>query len=134
MVVSDVEALWQSLFLRDQRRANRGTGTVTFDAGPADQTGWGGISSESSPDAITVPAVRIDERLRYVDIAVLKIDGEGADTLVLRGCEGLLKDRRIQTIYFEQHPLRMERLGSVGYDCRSLGADAKEWIGWPRKP
>lgn len=118
-------------------------GSITFDAGPADQTGWGGISRDVSANTITVPMVRLDEELRDADIDVLKIDVEGADTLVLRGCEGLLRERRIRTIYFEQNRQRMEQLGippddavrflrGVGYECRPLGADAMEWTAYPK--
>jgi len=118
-------------------------GSITFDAGPAEQTGWGGISRGPSANTITVPMVRIDEELRGTDIEVLKIDVEGSDTLVLLGCEGLLKERRIRTIYFEQNRHRMEQLGippdnavrflrGAGYECRPLGADAMEWIAFPK--
>ena len=118
-------------------------GRIAFDAGPAEQTGWGGISRDSSANTITVPMVRIDEELRGTDIELLKIDVEGADTLVLLGCEGLLQERRIRTIYFEQNRQRMEQLGippddavrflrDAGYECRPLGAHAMEWIAFPR--
>ncbi|HYR57132.1 MAG TPA: hypothetical protein VEO95_00825, partial [Chthoniobacteraceae bacterium] len=71
-------------------------------------------------------------------IAVLKIE-EGADTWVLFGCEALLKARKIDTIYFEQQPSRMERLGiapgdaqrlleKFGYQCRALSRDGVEWM------
>lgn len=118
-------------------------GTVSFDAGPADQTGWGGLSRDTSATTITVPMVRLDEELSETTIDVLKIDVEGADTMVLRGCEALLKGRRIQTIYFEQNLDRMKGLGiaqgdaqdflrSLGYECHCLG-DGPEWIGFPQK-
>jgi FkbM family methyltransferase len=119
-------------------------GTVTFDAGPADQSGWGGISATPSATTITIPMVRIDEELPDTKIDVLKIDVEGADTWVLFGCERLLKSRRIQTIYFEQNPHRMERLGivpgdaqkflqNIGYEYHPMGADDSTWIAYPHK-
>lgn len=117
-------------------------GTIMFNAGPPDQTGWGGISRNPSPNAITLPLVRLDEQLPDTYVDVLKIDVEGADTLVLFGCERLLKRRRIQVIYFEQNPARMEQLGialedaqrflrSVGYECRSIRGDEGEWLAHP---
>ena len=118
-------------------------GTVTFDAGPADQTGWGGISAGGSATAITVPLVRLDEQLPDAKIDVLKIDVEGADTWVLFGCEALLKRRAIQTIFFEQQPSRMKLLGiepgdaqrflaGLGYECQPLGAEEGEWTASPK--
>lgn len=86
-------------------------GTVRFDTGPAEQTGWGGVVEGSSPsEGVEVEMVRLDAVIEE-PIAVLKIDVEGADTLVLRGCEKLLQRKMIQTLFFEQNPVRMERLG-----------------------
>jgi FkbM family methyltransferase len=63
-------------------------GTIQFDAGPPDQTGWGGITDGSSSKALDVPMVRLDEQLGNINIEVLKIDVEGADTLVCSGAKG----------------------------------------------
>jgi FkbM family methyltransferase len=119
------------------------TGGIAFDLGPADQTGWGGISYGSCVDNVEVPLVRLDEALPATNIDVLKIDVEGADTFVLQGCEGLLRDRRIRMIYFEQNVGRMKQLGispgeaqgflrSFGYECRSMGRGGGEWLAYPR--
>lgn len=119
------------------------TGSVTFDVGPSDQTGWGGISNTTSSTTVTVPMVRLDEDLHDRRIQLLKIDVEGADTWVLFGCEDLLKKRNIQTIYFEQNKERMECLGiapgeaqkflnSVGYECHPISKDDGEWIAYPK--
>ncbi len=121
------------------KAAGNRSGTVTFEAGPVEQTGWGGIAAAESATAITVPMVRLDEELPDAKIDVLKIDVEGADTWVLFGCEALLKARKIDTIYFEQQPSRMERLGigpgeaqhfleKLGYQCRALSPDGIEWM------
>jgi FkbM family methyltransferase len=120
-------------------------GTVTFDVGPAEQTGWGGISATPSATTITIPMVRIDEEIPDTKIDVLKIDVEGADTWVLFGCERLLKSQRIQTIYFEQNPQRMERLGiapgdaqkflqDIGYEYHPMGADGRSGLRIPTRP
>ena len=117
-------------------------GTVTFDAGPADQTGWGGISASGSATTITVPLVRLDEELPEAQIDVLKIDVEGADTWVLFGCASLLQRRAIRMIYFEQQPSRMKPLGiepgdaqrflaGLGYECHPMGADEDKWTAYP---
>lgn len=115
-------------------------GTVVFDVGPAEQTGWGGVSTTTSKTSITVPVVRLDEELPDIGIDVLKIDVEGADTLVILGCEALLKAHRIGTIFFEQNTSRMESLGigadvarkflnNLGYSCEQAeGA----WTAFPK--
>jgi FkbM family methyltransferase len=117
-------------------------GTISFDTGPVEQTGWGGISAGALANSIPVPMVRLDEQLPGVRIDVLKIDVEGADTLVLFGCERLLKGQNIKIIYFEQNPERMEQIGiaqgeahqflrSVGYDSRCIGGNEEEWFAYP---
>jgi FkbM family methyltransferase len=113
-------------------------GTIEFDAGPESQTGWGGIAAQATATSIKVPIVRLDEELGDREIDVLKVDVEGADTWVLLGCEELLKQRRIGTIFFEQNVPRMQNLGidpklavtfleDHGYRCRQAG-DEDEWM------
>ncbi len=115
------------------------SGTAQFEIGPSDQTGWGGMSLDSQ-DTISVPMTRLDDEIAEEKIDILKIDTEGADTLVILGCERLLRDRRIQHIYFEQNMPRMKQLGiepgtaqkfleTNNYRCRSLGGDA--WTATP---
>lgn len=117
-------------------------GTVTFDVGPNEQTGWGGISENPSPDTISVPIVRLDEELPDTQIDLLKIDVEGADTWVLHGSEALLKKRLIKLICFEQNSERMAALGidaqdaqvflrRMGYECHPMTPDEGEWIAFP---
>lgn len=117
--------------------------TVTFDLGPEDQTGWGGINSGiSGTQSVEVEMVRLDSIISE-PISVLKIDVEGADTLVIKGCEELLKKKLIRKIFFEQNPGRMEKLGiapgeaqafleSLDYACTPFGSDDGEWVAEPR--
>lgn len=86
-------------------------GHALFQAGPAGQTGQGGIV-RSSDRAHTVEMVTLDDEVAGSPdvIDVLKIDVEGADTLVLRGADRLLKEHRIRNIFFEQFPARMTEL------------------------
>jgi len=118
-------------------------GTLAFDPGPPEQTGWGGISPVFSPGTLVVPAVRLDQTLPDAPIDVLKIDVEGADTLVLRGCEALLRARRIGMIFFEENRVRMEALGiapgeaqtflrDLGYTCVPFEARHQEWTAYPK--
>jgi FkbM family methyltransferase len=127
------------------KAAGHKTGTVHFNAGPIEQTGWGGISNDASANNIEVPLVRLDEELPDEVIDVLKIDVEGADTWVLYGCEQLLRKRQIRKIFFEQNDTRMAELGiganeardflaSVGYRCIPFGHDGGNWIAYPNSP
>jgi len=116
-------------------------GLMTFDPGPEQQTGWGGLRPEGAA-GIRVPVRSLDEvfaRVERVAIDLLKVDTEGADTWVLQGAMRLLRDRRIGHILFEQYPARMAELGiepgaaqtllaTNGYHCRQLGPD--EWYAW----
>ena len=124
------------------KAAGHKAGTTHFNAGPIDQTGWGGISNDASANNVEVPLVRPDEELPDSMIDVLKIDVEGADTWVLYGCEQLLKKRQIRKIFFEQNSTRMAELGigandardflaSVGYACIPLGRGNREWVAYP---
>lgn len=124
------------------KAAGHKAGTVHFNTGPIDQTGWGGISNDTSTDTVEVPLVRLDEELPDSMIDVLKIDVEGADTWVLYGCEKLLKKKQIRKIFFEHNNVRMAELGiganeardfltSVGYTCIPFGRDGVEWVAYP---
>lgn len=87
-------------------------GILPFTLGSDDQTGWGGLASSITSSTISVEVVRIDDLIATQDeIALLKIDIEGADTWALFGCEKLLRSRCIKEIWFEQNKLRMRELG-----------------------
>ncbi|MHC5610269.1 MAG: FkbM family methyltransferase [Nostoc sp.] len=89
-------------------------GHLFFDLGPEEQSGWGGLLVDEQSDAIQVPVISLDEmflKTDYLDIDVLKIDTEGADTWVLQGAEQLLRSHRIHHIFFEENTVRMAKLG-----------------------
>ena len=89
----------------------RVAGSLQFDIGPPDQSGWGGLSTAASSNTVAVDVVRLDELWSMGDdVGVLKIDVEGADTWVLQGAERLLKAKRIKAIYYEQNKPRMREL------------------------
>jgi FkbM family methyltransferase len=117
-------------------------GTVTFDTGPKEQTGWGGIAAGDPENSIVVPMERLDEQLPDDPIEVLKIDTEGADALVLFGCERLLKTQKIKNIYFEENPDKIQRIGlapgeaqrflrKMKYECHCLDESGTEWFARP---
>jgi FkbM family methyltransferase len=115
------------------------SGSLQFDLGPDDQSGWGGIVVQSQDRTIEVPVVSLDDFLlknecQHID--VLKIDTEGADTWVLQGAEKLLRSHKIRHIFFEENVVRMSKLGikpgeaqnllqECGYEIESLGGG--EW-------
>jgi FkbM family methyltransferase len=117
-------------------------GTLNFDIGPEDQTGWGGLANSASTRTLRVKVCRLDDLAPPgKQISVLKIDTEGADTWVLYGAEKLLREKRISHIFFEANLVRMQQLGihpgeakkylnDLGYAVHSLGAD--EFYSLPR--
>jgi hypothetical protein len=68
------------------------------------------------------------------EVAFLKVDVEGAEMEVLRGCERLLSERLIEQMYFEHNEVRARQLGyddqgpvaylrQFGYQVEQLGDD-----------
>jgi FkbM family methyltransferase len=117
-------------------------GDAWFDVYAGDQTGWGGLSKEEGAGRIRVPVRRLDDLLQDTPepIEALKIDTEGADALVLRGAERLLKAKCIRNVFFEVNEGRMGMLGvakdephryleSCGYRVRHLNND--QWYAFP---
>lgn len=118
--------------------AGREHADLSFDLGPNDQTGWGGLAAAGA-NTTTVPCVRLDDLAAERGIAridALKIDAEGGDAWVLYGAERLLAQRRVGHVFFERNEPRMRALGvsfadlaqflaRLGYVPRQLAAD--EW-------
>jgi FkbM family methyltransferase len=76
-------------------------------------TGWGGFVLDSNSNSIEVQVDTLDNytsKNNITKVDVLKIDTEGADTWVLYGCERLLKEKKIQNIFFEHNIVRMDLL------------------------
>ncbi len=101
--------------------AGRERGTLSFDLGPADQTGWGHLHRGTGGAEVDV--VRLDD---YCDehgithIDVLKIDTEGADVWVLDGAQRLLDSKRITTVFFEEVRSHARRLGVAEGEGRRI--------------
>ncbi len=120
-------------------------GVLDFVLGPEKQTGWGGLLNDPNQASCKVVCTRLDELAPDAHIRVLKIDVEGADTLVLKGCEQLLRRRQIDEIVYEQNAPRMSRLGiepgeartyleSLGYAVEPIAepdAAVSEWRAVP---
>lgn len=90
-------------------------GVLTFDMGPEDQTGWGGITKEiNNENHVSVNSIPLDTYFKDIEekyIEILKIDTEGADYLVLKGATELLKQKKIKHIFWEENTYRANLLG-----------------------
>lgn len=98
-------------------------GKIYFDLGPKDQTGWGGISlNDNGEHIIEVETITLDNYFKDNKdiIEVLKIDTEGADYLVIKGCTDLLRAKRIKHIFWEENIFRAQKLGLNGMDAQKL--------------
>jgi FkbM family methyltransferase len=127
--------------VHDQAVAQR-RGSMQFDSGPPDQTGWGGFARDSSETSIEVEVVRLDEALFDVpQITVLMIDIQGADFWALQGAERVLRERRVQHVTWEENRARMQRLGiepgepqqfmeRLGYKAMPLNNAAAHVLHW----
>lgn len=89
-------------------------GEVSFDLGPRQQTGWGGISEGvgTGSRVIRVATERLDRLAEAtMPVRLLKVDVEGAEALVFEGASELLRQRAVQEVWFEDNVPRREALG-----------------------
>ena len=111
----------------------RETGTLAFDPGPDEQTGWGGLALHETARTTPVDVVTLDSLVRE-PVDLMKVDVEGAELWVFEGAQGLLRERAIRQIVFEDNRGRSAALGisdgeasrmleSVGYRVRELGEE-----------
>lgn len=117
----------------------RQSASFDFDPGPNHHTGWGGLTSASTSETLKVQVNRLDEVLEpEARIKALKIDCEGADPWIIEGAGRLLRQHRIEHVFFEVNPVRQKRLGvdpavamdllaECGYDTRPLAKDSLEF-------
>jgi FkbM family methyltransferase len=101
--------------------AGKERGSLAFDLGPPNQSGWGGLALDRTSNSVDVEVVRLDEMIRDDQpISVLKIDTEGSDTWVLQGCEGLFSKGQVHTIHYESNKVRSRPLGIDDNESRRL--------------
>jgi FkbM family methyltransferase len=122
--------------------AGAAPGKFQFDLGPPDQRGWGGLALAASDRSIEVDVVRADEAIpSNTQIALMKVDTEGADAWALMGCERLLKAGAVREIWFEQNKPRSQALGipldaareflrTVGYAATPRGEQGSQVVEW----
>lgn len=81
-------------------------GEILFNAEPTVRV-TNSITTTSSQHTVKVPSVKLDTyaQSQFIkDIAFLKIDVEGYETLVLQGAQRLLSNQHIKQIYYEVNP------------------------------
>ena len=100
------------------------------------ETGWAGIAPVKTTPTVPIAAATLDQICAGIEsIDVLKIDVEGAESLVLKGASGLLRAQRIKEVFLEVNKVCMARLGiandeplellhTFGYQCMSDGDGA----------
>lgn len=90
--------------------ASTNASEVNFDLGPREQTGWGGISKTdvgADPRVIRVQTDSLDRILdQHTPVRLLKVDVEGAETLVFEGAADMLSRRQAQEIWSEDNEPR----------------------------
>lgn len=115
--------------------ASRKEADEIFSLGSAQQTGWGGIAPPASTSpafaedmTVSVHGHRLDVIFSGQDIAVLKVDCEGADAWVIEGASGLLAEKRIAHLFFEENLYRQSELGiKIGSTLRTLESFGYQW-------
>lgn len=88
-------------------------GTIMFDNDPVNRA-TASISFSENALSTAVPAITLDSFLeahRIDSVALLKIDVEGFETLVLSGASRMLAEKRAVSIYFEVCPFLTRRAG-----------------------
>jgi FkbM family methyltransferase len=126
--------------------AGKEDGTLRFNLGPTEQTGWGGFAVATAEGGVDVDVVRVDQAISCdKPIALLKVDIEGADAWALMGSERLLKTKAVREVWFEQNKPRMQELGiplnaaqdflsSMGYSSSPNGPTASDLVEWTAIP
>lgn len=119
------------------------TGIASFVLGPEEQTGWGGIVTDdaATKGLVKVVLCRMDDLIPNRKIRLLKIDVEGADFLVIKGAERLLRSGQVEEIFYEENVPRLSAIGlkpgltkeflnDLGYDVELLEGDLASVSEW----
>jgi len=84
-----------------------------------DNWGISSVATSQGGAAFEVQAEPLDvllDRREVGQVGLLKMDIEGAEVLALRGCERLLRERRIRSLLLELHPPQIAALNSTVQD------------------
>jgi FkbM family methyltransferase len=99
----------------------------------------GGVNGIIAPDhesaeTITVPAVRLDDRLADAgSISLIKIDCEGYEWNVLNGCRDIIRTHR-PLLFIELHPSLIGRYGHSLADVCDLLREQYDFLFWDFRP
>jgi FkbM family methyltransferase len=118
-------------------------GEIEFAASPPLNSGMGAISPGRG--GRRVPTIALDDWLQergLEEIALLKLDIEGAEALAIRGLERTFAAKRIRSVFLEVHPdalpkfgsstqAVLERLGAAGFSL-SYWDNVGSFVGGPR--
>ena len=126
--------------------AGKDAGMLPFVLGSEEQSGWGGLVNTSNEPTIQVEVERLEKIIEEPgEIALMKIDIEGADTWAIEGCGNLLRQKRIKELWFEENKQRMATLGieheeamnflrSCGYEVEAMSSRRKVSVEWRAYP
>jgi FkbM family methyltransferase len=82
--------------------AGRGRESMQFDLGPLNETGWGKFVRDKTENTVEVKVIPLDEICDGLDrVEFVKIDVEGAESLVLEGSRKLLRASVIREVFLE---------------------------------
>jgi FkbM family methyltransferase len=78
-------------------------------------TGTNQLVANSSKTSLveTIPCARLENIIPHKPIGLLKVDVEGAEMKILRGCAGLLEKKLIKQLVVEITPSYLERFGDT---------------------
>jgi FkbM family methyltransferase len=107
-----------------QAAAGAEPGTALLVDSPDGQSGLSHVvaDGDSAGGAASVAVTTLDDVFSSTEetIDVLKVDAEGADALVLRGAERLLRDNRIAAVFFEHDAGMSARYGIMPDEPKRL--------------
>lgn len=96
-----------------QDAVGKHNGEVSFIADPIHRATCS-LATSNTKNTVSVPCTTLDAYLKthsIEQIAFLKIDVEGYETLVFQGAEEMLKRQQVQLIYYEVCPVLTKRAG-----------------------
>jgi FkbM family methyltransferase len=110
-----------------------GTATIHRFAGDEGNHGTASLfagEGASATVSVEVPTLRLDDALSGTSPALIKLDVEGAESLVIKGMTGLLKAPRPPAVILEHNPETLRRAGAAsGWSepVRLLLATRDDW-------
>jgi FkbM family methyltransferase len=107
-----------------EKAANDAPGAIQFFINSDDSGGnalWdvgtfpGNVKSAAAPQAVAIAATTVDDEVQERGLAppkLIKVDTEGAELNVLKGCRALLADQLVPFVIAEYHPFGLAKMGT----------------------